>query len=62
MSIRVEGIGDGLSEEQRNALVIIGLWTKSRLKRDEPYGKGDNDDFNNKTRHHPKIHYAYSSH
>ena len=37
---------------------LFGLWTKSRFKRDEQHVKRDNDDFNDKTRHHPKIYYA----
>ena len=40
----------------------IGLWTRSRLKRDESQIKKDNDGSKQKIRHHSQIYYANISH
>jgi hypothetical protein len=43
-------------------MVVIGLWTRSREKRDEGQIKKDNDGSKQKSRHHSQIYYANISH
>jgi hypothetical protein len=46
------------SVSQKRTLIVIGLWTRRKLKKDEREVRRDNDVCNNDKGHHPKINYA----
>jgi len=46
------------SVSQKRTLIVVGLWTRMKLKKDEREVRRDNYGFNNDKGHHPKINYA----